>query len=443
MEYLFFGIALLLAVVCGFFIGKFSGQSNLKSLQNQLADKENYFARELQRETADKNTLNETIERLRREIKNVENERHNFQIQLSERNRDFENLEEKLTNQKSEMLSLQKKFTTEFENLAQKILEQKSEKFTAENQKNIAHILSPLKEKISTFEDKIDKTNSDFLKSNTELGKELKFLNEQNLKISEEANNLTKALKGESKTQGNWGELILERVLEKSGLVKGSEYEVQQSFKDENGKTQLPDVVVNLPNDKKMIIDAKVSLTAYEQYVNAETEDEKARFLKLHVKSLENHLKNLKQKKYENLGGNSTPDFLLMFIPVEPALFLAQSENSAFFYSAFQDNILMVSPTTLLSALRTVDMVWSNEKQQQNARQIAQHAGDLYDKFVNLIEGLEDVGNRIDSTKTTYDKAMKKLTGQQNLIKDVEALKTMGITSKKDIDQKWLDNSKK
>ncbi|WP_127846127.1 DNA recombination protein RmuC [Psychroflexus aestuariivivens] len=443
MEYLFFGSAILIAVVIGFFIGKFSSRSNIKNLQNQLIDKNENFNREIEREDAAKTEFKQIIERLRDELKTTENERNDIKIELSGRNRDLQNSEEKLSSQKTEMLSLQKKFTTEFENLAQKILEQKSEKFTAENQKNIAQILSPLKEKISTFEEKIEKSNIGFLKSHTELGEKLKFLNEQNIKISEEANNLTKALKGESKTQGNWGELILEKVLEKSGLVKGREYEMQKSFKDDNGKIQFPDAVINLPNNKKMIIDAKVSLTAYERYVNTESEDEKIIFLKQHIKSMENHLKNLKNKKYENLGGDDTPDFILMFIPVEPALFLAQSENPSFFYSAFQDNILMVSPTTLLSTLRTVDMIWSNEKQQQNAKQIAQHAGDLYDKFVNLIEGMEDVGNRIDSTKSTYEKAMKKLTGQQNLVKDIEALKLMGVTSKKTIENKWLDNSKK
>ena len=434
--YIFLG---LFALALGFLLAKLMDKSTIAIWQTKSSQFQSLYEESARREQKSKDDFITVNEKLRAELKSEENERFQIQNRLTRKETELEGLVNRWTEQKSEMQALQKKFSEEFENLAQRILEQKSEKFTLQNQKNIAHILDPLKDKLISFETKIEKTNSDFLKGHIQLKEQLKYLNEQNLKISEEANNLTKALKGSSKTQGNWGEMILEKVLEKSGLTKGREYEVQQHFKDENGISKLPDVVVYLPNEKKMIIDSKVSLKAYERYTNSDDEQEKAVLLKAHVKSMETHLKGLKDKNYELLGGNYTPDFILMFVPIEPALFLAQSENSNFFYSAFQDNILMVSPTTLLSTLRTVDMVWSNEKQQQNAVQIAKHAGDLYDKFVNLIEGLDEVGNRIDSTKSTYDKAMKKLTGKQNLIKDVASLKEMGVTSKKVLNSKWTD----
>lgn len=427
-----------IASILGFIIAKLIDRSTILKWKTTSSHFEKLYSEALQKEEKVKEEFTESNEKLQFELKSALNERYQIQSKLVQKETELEGLKKHWAEQKIEMQALQKKFGEEFENLAQKILEQKSEKFTLENQKNISHILEPLKEKLNSFETKIEKTNTDFLRGHTQLGEQLKHLNEQNLKISEEANNLTRALKGDNKMQGNWGEMILEKVLQKSGLVKGREYDIQQHFKDENGVRQLPDVVVYLPNEKQMIIDSKVSLKAYELYVNAENEEEKRSYLKAHVKSLENHLKSLKSKRYELLGGETSPDFILMFIPIEPALFLAQSENSNFFYSAFQDNILMVSPTTLLSTLRTVDMIWGNEKQQQNALEIAKHAGDLYDKFVNLIEGLDAVGNRIDSTKSTFDQAMKKLTGQQNLIKDVEALKDFGVTTKKTIDSKWI-----
>ncbi len=432
---------ILIAVIAaslGFLIAKLIDRSTLLRWKTTSLHFESLYSERLQKEEKTKDEFLKVNEKLQAELKKEWSERYFIQNKLTQKETELEGLKKQWADQKTEMQALQKKFSEEFENLAQRILEQKSERFTLENKKNLAHILDPLKEKLMVFESKIEKTNSDFLKGHSQLGEQLRHLNEQNLRISEEANNLTKALKGDNKTQGNWGEMILEKVLEKSGLVKGREYEIQKSFGRESGKRQLPDVVVHLPNEKMMVIDAKVSLKSYERYVNAEDADEKQLFLKTHVKSLENHLKSLKEKRYELLGGQASPDFILMFIPLEPALFLAQSENSNFFYSAFQDNILMVSPTTLLSTLRTVDMVWSNEKQQQNAIEIAKHAGSLYDKFVNLIEGLQHVGNRLDSTKSTYEEAMKKLTGQQNLIKDVETLKKLGVTSKKTISPKWL-----
>ena len=445
MEYLFAGIVLLVGLGIGFFIGKklasASKQSDKKVLEeqnNQLQNHAGFLEKQLQDLKEEHST---EIQQLRDERERIRSEKDSAQNELTKTKTEFQNLQEKLDNQKTEIANLQEKFTKEFENLANKILDQKSQKFTDANKENIAQILNPLRDKIKDFEEKVQKNNDNFNIKHARLDEVIRELNKQNLKITEEADKLTKALKGDSKIQGNWGELILDRVLEKSGLTEGREYHKQQSFESQSGDRLQPDVVINLPNDKQMVIDSKVSLTAYERYVNSENKDEQKVYLKEHVNSLKRHIKQLSDKKYQELGYKNSPDFVLMFIPVEPALYLAQNEDQNFYYSAFKDNILMVSPTTLLSTLRTVDMIWSNEKQQQNANEIAQHAGNLYDKFSNLLDELETLGKRIKSTDNAYVSAMKKLTGQQNLVKDVEKLKTLGVKTTKEISPKWIKKS--
>lgn len=415
MDFLGIAISFGLAFILGLFIGKKLTQAKINALENSL-----------QKNDEEKQENKETL-------KTVEEEKNKVQQDLIRVQTQNEFLTQKLEEQKTDLTALEKRFKIEFENLAQKILEQKAEKFTAVNQKNIQEILSPLQHKIKQFEDQVEKNNHTFLQENAKLGEQLRHLNEQNLRISEEAQNLTKALKGDNKVQGNWGELILERVLEKSGLTKGIEYDVQMANKNEEGKTQLPDVVIHLPDQRKMIIDAKVSLTAYERYINTDDKREKEQALKAHLISLKTQIKKLQEKKYEDLHLEKSPDFVLLFIPIEPALFLAQSEDANFFFDAFQQNILLVSPTTLLSTLRTVEMIWKTEKQQQNAIEIANYAGSLHDKFVNLIEELESLGNRIDSSKNKFDDAMKKLTGRQNLVKDIKKLKQLGASTKKNL----------
>lgn len=445
MEILILSCVAIAFALIGFFIGKKlqANQSDkteikLQSKTNELNNEKQLINRQLEQL---KNDTDKEKQRLTTKADLLIDEKNNVEIQLERRNVECENLNLKLKDQKKDLEQLQEKFKTDFENLANKILEQKSAKFTSLNKENITQILDPLKERIQDFEKKVDKNNTDFLQTHSELGEKLKNLNDLNRKISQDAENLTNALKGDNKAQGNWGELILERVLEKSGLVKGQEYEVQQSFEDEEGKRFLPDVVINLPNKKQMVIDSKVSLVSYEKYANATDQKEKAEYLKAHLKSLKTHLKQLSDKNYENLGQRKSPDFVLMFIPIEPALYLAQNEDPAFFYSAFDQNILLVSPTTLLSTLRTVDTIWKNEKQQQNANEIAQHAGNLYDKFSSLLTELENIGRRIKSTDVAYQKALKKLTGNQNLVKDVEKLKELGVSTTKHIDEKWITNA--
>ncbi|CAM1333149.1 DNA recombination protein RmuC [Tenacibaculum aestuariivivum] len=362
----------------------------------------------------------------------IRREKEFLSIELARKNEELKNIQLKLNDNKNEVEKLQDKFTKEFENLANKILDEKSNKFTIQNKENIQNILNPLQEKIKTFEDKVDKTHKESIDYHSALRQQIVGLKEINLQMSKETINLTKALKGDNKIQGNWGELVLERVLEKSGLEKNREYFVQQSFINDEGKRVLPDVVIHLPDNKKMIVDAKVSLTAYEQYINTDDDLERERFLKDHLNSLKRHVIQLSEKKYEDLYKIESPDFVLLFIPIEPAFAIALNQDNSLYNKAFEKNIVIVTPTTLLATLRTIDTMWNNEKQQRNALEIARQAGALYDKFEGLLQDLIGIGKKIDATKTDYNSAMNKLVeGRGNLINSVEKLKKMGAKAKK------------
>jgi len=352
-----------------------------------------------------------------------------------------DNLNRLNTEQKEETTKLQEKFTKEFENLANKILDQNSSKFTEQNQKNIKQILSPLQEKIQLFEKKVEDTQKENISIHSALKEQLLHLKDQNLKITQEAENLTKALKGDSKMQGNWGELVLERVLEKSGLEKDREYTVQQSFQRVDGSRVLPDVIIHLPDGKKMVVDSKVSLTDYERYVNAE-EEFKPKYLKDHINSLRRHVEQLSAKKYEDLYAMESPDFVLLFVPIEPAFAVAINHDNSLYNKAFEQNIVIVTPSTLLATLRTIDSMWNNEKQQRNAIEIARQAGALYDKFEGFVSDLNRVGKKMEEAKTEYHGAMNKLTeGQGNIVTRIEKLKKMGAKAKKSIPEKLLNKA--
>jgi len=330
----------------------------------------------------------------------------------------------------------------QFENLANDILEQKSRKFTDQNKENLGHLLNPLKEKIENFEKKVEQSNKDSLAWNATLKQQIAHLAELNKQINEEARNLTLALKGETKTQGNWGEFILESILEKSGLVKDREYVVQESMTTEEGKRYQPDVVVKLPDDKHVIIDAKVSLVAYERFVNSSDEEERKQQLNLHVQSVRRHIKQLSDKEYQKLRDKEGLDFVLMFIPVEPAFSLAVQADNEIFLEAFDKNIVIVSPSTLVATLRTIASIWKNEYQSRNAIEIARQSGNLYDKFVGLTNDLLKVGRSMDAAKDTYEEAMNKLsTGKGNLVGRVENLRKLGAKASKSIDPKLLAKS--
>ncbi|HBS54090.1 MAG TPA: DNA recombination protein RmuC, partial [Flavobacterium sp.] len=320
----------------------------------------------------------------------------------------------------------------EFENLANKILDEKSNKFTEQNKENMQNILTPLQDKIQLFEKKVEDTHKESIDYHAALRQQILGLREMNIQMSKETINLTKALKGDSKMQGNWGELVLERVLEKSGLEKGREYEVQQAFTTDEGNRVFPDVVINLPDGKKMIVDSKVSLTSYEKYINEEDDELKSNFLKEHVNSIKRHVEQLGNKNYQDLYQIESPDFVLLFIPIEPAFAMALNEDTTLYNKAFEKNIVIVTPATLLATLRTIDSMWTNQKQQENALEIARQAGALYDKFEGFVADLIKIGKKIDESKVEYAGAMNKLVeGKGNLISSVERLKKMGAKAKK------------
>ena len=373
------------------------------------------------------------------EKETIRSEKDSLAIQLSKKETDFENLWERNLEQKQEVEKLQEKFTKEFENLANKILEEKTNKFTEQNKENMKNILSPLQDKIQLFEKKVEDTHKESIDYHAALRQQILGLREMNAQMSKETVNLTKALKGDSKMQGNWGELVLERVLEKSGLEKDREYYVQQAHTSEDGQRVYPDVVINLPDGKKMIVDSKVSLTAYEKYSNEEDDNLRSSYLKEHVNSIKRHVEQLGEKNYQDLYQIESPDFVLLFIPIEPAFAIALNEETTLYNKAFEKNIVIVTPSTLLATLRTIDSMWTNQKQQENAYEIARQAGALYDKFEGFVADLVKVGNKIKDTKTEYDAAMNKLVdGKGNLITSVEKLKKMGAKAKKSLPEAIL-----
>ncbi|MFT4684104.1 MAG: DNA recombination protein RmuC [Urechidicola sp.] len=420
-------IYIIVALLIGFVIGNLLAKGSLESLRTSLKDNQKALE-------DTKNDTSRTINQLKQEAKDIQTEKEDILRVNIRQDEAIKNFKEKLDTQKEEVENLQKKFTKEFENLANKILEEKSTKFTEQNSKNLQEILKPLQSNIDKFEKRVEDTHKDNIRQSSALKQQLEELSKNNLKISQEAINLTKALKGDNKTQGNWGELILERVLEKSGLEKGREYEMEKSFNvdDENHLRLRPDVIIHLPDNKKMVIDSKVSLTAYEQFVNSENEDEKAQFLKDHISSLNRHVSQLSDKKYEDLYQIESPDFVLLFVPIEPAFALAINQDNQLYNKAFEKNIVIVTPSTLLATLRTIDTMWNNEKQQRNAIEISRQAGALYDKFEGLVTDLTKVGKKMDEAKTEYKGAMNKLVdGRGNLISSVEKIKKLGAKAKK------------
>lgn len=357
-----------------------------------------------------------------------------LQAQLSEANANYKNLEEKLKTQTHEREHMQTQFTTQFENLANKILDEKTTRFTKQNQENLEGVLKPFNEKLTEFKKKVEETYTQESYERASLKGEINQLFQLNQTMAKEAKNLTTALKGGSKAQGNWGELLLETILEKSGLRKGEEFVTQESFHTDDGKRQHPDVILNLPEKKHIIIDSKVSLTAYERYFSAEDESEKERALKHHVASIQTHIKQLSGKQYQNLDTLNSPDFVLMFMPIEPAFGLALQYDPSLFLNALHKNVMMVSPSTLLATLQIIANIWKQDRQNRHSLEIARQGGALYDKFVLLHEDLKKLGKQLTTAMGTYDNTVKKLaTGNGNLIRQVEKIKDMGAKATKSI----------
>lgn len=433
----------IIALTIGIFIGKSLFSANAKSVKATLEEKTNGLLSQIDQlrlqHQQEKLSIEKGILQITSERENFRNEKEALAIQLSKKEADFDNLWERNKEQKQEVEKLQEKFTKEFENLANKILEEKSTKFTEQNRENMKNILSPLQDKIHMFEKKVEDTHKESIDYHAALRQQILGLREMNEQMSKETLNLTKALKGDSKMQGNWGELILERVLEKSGLEKGREYEVQQSFTNELGSRVFPDVVINLPDGKKMVVDSKVSLVAYEKYINEEDEALRIIHMKEHVNSIRRHVEQLSAKNYHDLYQIESPDFVLLFIPMEPAFAIALNEDTTLYNKAFEKNIVIVTPSTLLATLRTIDSMWSNQKQQENAFEIARQAGALYDKFEGFVNDLVKIGKKMDEAKIEYQGAMNKLfDGKGNLISSVEKLKKMGAKAKKSLPENIL-----
>ena len=346
----------------------------------------------------------------------------------------------KINNTKQE--EEKERLTQEFENLANKILEHNSDKFQKQNIKEIDNLLKPLSQKINEFQERVDTTNKEDIKRSSSLITQIENLQRLNSQLSSDATNLTNALKGESKTQGDWGEYQLEVLLEKVGLKKETHYSTQGGYRDDAGNLKKPDFIINLPDNKHLIIDSKVSLTAYEEYYNEEIKELKDLALKKHLNSIKKHYKELGEKDYPDIYDINTPDFVLMFVPIEPALLTAFNKDQNLFLDALEDNVVLVSNSTLLATLSTVASVWKQEDQKKNALEIAKAGGKLYDKFVGFVTDLIEVGNKINASQNSYQDAMNKLTdGNGNLVKQVERLKGLGVKTQKSIPQKIIDRS--
>ena len=431
MEILYLLIGLAAGIIIGVLYSKNKSTPNRSNL-----DLNNYVAKELY--TSEK----ERSEKIEKENREKEELIGNLKADASSKNTLIETLNSKLDEESKRLIEQQKQLQTKFENMANEILDKKSEKFTEQNQKNIDQILKPLGEKIKSFEQSVEDKYLKDQKNKAGLSEQIKLLQETNQKISQDANNLAKALKGDSKVQGDWGELQLEVLLEKSGLNKGVHFRTQNSLKDEEGNDKRPDCIIDLPNDKNLIIDSKVSLSAYEQYVNSEDELKKQILLKQHLESIKKHIKDLAGKDYPNLYSINTPDYVLMFVPIEPALTLALQKDGEIFNLALNKNIILVSTSTLMATMRTVSFIWQQENQKKNVLEIARQSGALYEKFIGFTNDLEGVGKAIGNAHKKYEDAQSKLiTGRGNLVNSVEKIKKLGAKTNKSISQDLIDKS--
>ncbi len=445
MDILFLAIGIILGGMVVWFIAKSRFQQPLPFTKEQFEASQSEISR-LKVESVQHQEGKFHVERSLNETKtNLENERQNTLLltrDLSEAETEIKNLKARLDEQKNELEQVNIKLTAEFKNIANSILEEKTKSFTEHNKTSLDSILNPLKDRIEEFKKQVETTYEKESRDTLSLKDEVKRLSELNTRISEEANNLTRALKGDTKTQGNWGEFVLERILERSGLEKDREYKLQVSTKNVEGEIIRPDVVVFLPDNKHIIIDSKVSLTAYESLVNAENDDEREQFKKEHIASLRTHLKLLGDKNYQTAESFNSPELVLMFVPIEASFGIAVQTDKELFNVAWDKKIVIVSPSTLLATLVTISSIWKQEKQTRNAIDIASRSGALYDKFVGFIEDLKDVGNQIDKSKKSYTDAMSKLyEGKGNIVRSIETLKTLGAKTTKSIDQNLLDRT--
>jgi len=448
MEYaISFVLGLLGGIVLGLVIGRKAGEKSVNNVINSdfqdLQNAKNNLLEENGSLKGKLETTNKALESQNMELQKINQKYETLLMEKSKADEIIKNLETRFDDQKKEIEALNKRFQLEFENIANKILKRNTEEFVSTNEKKINDILTPLKEKINTFQEKVEKKYIDETKQRTELNEHLKSLKLLNENLTQEAQNLTEALKGSNKTQGNWGEMILERILEESGLIKDEEYQTQVTDKNQDGATIKPDVVVKLPDNKHVIVDSKVSLTAYDAFVNAENDDDKDKFLKQHLLSVKNHIKELSDKNYYSAKNINSPEFVLMFIPIESSFSIAIRAEQDLFSYAWNKKIVIVSPTTLLATLRTIASVWKHEKQTKNAIEIANQAGQLYDKFVGFVDDLTNIEKSLDRAKKSYDDAKTKLEGRGGLVSRTEKIKKLGAKATKSIPDALIKSSGK
>jgi DNA recombination protein RmuC len=386
------------------------------------------------------NDLKFQLQTLKQEQQSTLDENSFRNAEVAKWKANYDALDTRFKEERVALEALQQQMRENFANIANEIVVRNSQRIQDEQKVKLDDILAPFKEKIEKFESQVKVNHEERIREHQSMKEQLAMLQTMNKSIGDEARNLVSALKGQTKTQGNWGEMILEKVLERSGLMKGREYIVQASMSGDDGRRLQPDVVINLPESRNIIIDSKVSLIAYERYSSAETDDQRLVFLKEHIASIRKHIKDLSSKNYQNLYDINSLDFVLLFIPIEPAFSIAVENDAELFNEAFERNIVVVSTSTLLATLRTIASIWRLENQNKNSVEIARQAGDLYDKFSALLDDLITVGAKIKDTDKSYEAAMNKLVnGRGNLISRVENLKKLGVKTSKQINQKLID----
>lgn len=429
----------LIFLLVGLAVGLPMGWLIFKVKNNSSVPESDELKIQLKLELERSQKLSQELQQLNEELRREREEVLHLNSQNSTLKANYQNLQVRLEEQKGELGQLQEKFTLEFKNLANEIFEEKSKKFTDQNKTNLHELLNPLGQKLTEFEKKVEQTNKESLERSTALREQIIGLRELNDRMTKEAENLTKALKGDVKMQGNWGEVILERILEKSGLEKDREYFVQETLHSEEGRRLRPDVIIKLPDNKNLVIDAKMSLIAYEKYMNAEDDTEKEQHLKDHILSVKAHVKGLAEKNYHQLFDGGSLDYVLMFVPIESAFALVVQHGGELYNEAHEKSIIIVSPATLVATLRTVSSIWKHEYQNRNALEIARQGGALYDKFKAFVDDLVEVGKSLDKSKQQYGQAMNKLVeGKDNLIRKTERLKELGSKTTKSMDDKLL-----
>lgn len=418
-------VAAVVALVVGVAFGVMQGKAALAKKEAELQGRTENYSRALEEIAARKkefDTKCAELDQLRVKYATIEEQRKSDDERMKE------------------LVAAREQFSNHFKALASEILEEKSKKFTEQNQENLGQLLNPLRVKLMEFQSKVEQVYVEDKTGRAELSEQLRNLMGLNQQLSSDANNLTRALTGSTKVQGDWGELLLERILESCGLRKDIEYVVQQTFKTENGNMVRPDVLLKLPEGRTLIVDSKVSLIAYKEYANSEDDVVRSIALKAHLDSIRKHVKELAAKSYEGLPGLKSPDFVIMFVPLEPAFMLAISQDESLWEDAYRQSVLLVSPTTLLFVLRTVSQLWKTELQRQNVDEIAKRGAAMYDKFVGFVEDLKKVGERLEQAKSSYNDAYGKLkNGSGNLIGQAEKMRELGLKPKKLLPQELLE----